>query len=249
MSDRIAQLEQGIRNYQQAIESLIAVHRLQIGYHGNQPVSDSEPVGTERSAKDKSIKLSPRFDEREEPERLSHAVQALWKVLLFHCNWLDESDREPEISGAIDAVIDAARVGSVSDSSQAIQEKHDHGAELAAAPTIPEYADIRAAREIEHKYRRELWLNHGHRGAALYGDDGEMQCHSCMPTWDYKRAPLADVESAAYTARMQRIGQALAGNQRAESGIASPAASPAQEEKSSKIEAGEAIERRQEEEK
>ena len=32
--------------------------------------------------------------------------------------------------------------------------------------------------ELEQKYRKELWLNHGHHG--LYGDDGEMQCIECL---------------------------------------------------------------------
>jgi hypothetical protein len=28
--------------------------------------------------------------------------------------------------------------------------------------------------------RRLLWLRHGCPCAALYGDDGEMQCHACV---------------------------------------------------------------------
>lgn len=32
--------------------------------------------------------------------------------------------------------------------------------------------------ELEQKYRKELWLNHGHHG--LYGDDREMQCIECL---------------------------------------------------------------------
>ena len=60
---------------------------------------------------------------------------------------------------------------------------------------------------IEHRYRRLLWLVHGHIG--LYGDDGEMQCSLCAPTWDYKRMPLADVEAAANSANLERIAQAF----------------------------------------
>jgi hypothetical protein len=46
------------------------------------------------------------------------------------------------------------------------------------------------------RLRRFLWLNHGH-AAVLYGDDGEMQCKDCIPTWDYLRAPIRDVLAAA----------------------------------------------------
>lgn len=53
----------------------------------------------------------------------------------------------------------------------------------------------------EHALRHQLWLNHGHRTpAALYGDDGEMQCHACHRDghpWDYKRAPLVELVPAA----------------------------------------------------
>jgi hypothetical protein len=60
--------------------------------------------------------------------------------------------------------------------------------------------------ELERKYRTLLWLGHGHDG--LYGDDGEMQCGKCRP-FDYKRAPLADVEAAAERARMEAVKAAL----------------------------------------
>lgn len=52
---------------------------------------------------------------------------------------------------------------------------------------------------VELAIRRELWIGHGH-GPALYGDDGEMQCYACLPTWDYRRAPLAEVTHAALVA-------------------------------------------------
>jgi hypothetical protein len=59
--------------------------------------------------------------------------------------------------------------------------------------------------EMEFKYRRLLWLVHGHRG--IYGDDGEMQCGECAKFGcdDYKRAPLVDVERAAAATRLERI--------------------------------------------
>ena len=61
--------------------------------------------------------------------------------------------------------------------------------------------------ELEQKYRKELWLNHGHHG--LYGDDGEMQCIECHPygATDYKRDPLDKVEHATFRARMARAAQ------------------------------------------
>lgn len=46
---------------------------------------------------------------------------------------------------------------------------------------------------VERRYRAELWLHHGHAGVALYGDDGEMQCSRCRQ-WDYRRAPLDELE-------------------------------------------------------
>lgn len=38
------------------------------------------------------------------------------------------------------------------------------------------------------------WLNHGCAGPSLYGDDGEMQCHSCR--LDFKRDSVRDIELA-----------------------------------------------------
>jgi hypothetical protein len=43
---------------------------------------------------------------------------------------------------------------------------------------------------IEQQLRKEWWLNHGCPFSALYGDDGEMQCSACAPTWDFRRTPL-----------------------------------------------------------
>jgi len=37
-----------------------------------------------------------------------------------------------------------------------------------------------------------LWLRHGCNGASLYGDDGEMQCNTCMI--DFKRDDPLDIE-------------------------------------------------------
>ncbi len=46
----------------------------------------------------------------------------------------------------------------------------------------------------EHKLRELLWLRHGCSVAALYGDDGEMQCGHCLI--DFKRASAEEIETA-----------------------------------------------------
>lgn len=64
---------------------------------------------------------------------------------------------------------------------------------------------------IEQKYRKLLWLGHGHIG--LYGDDGEMQCAMCgakYRVWDYKREPLEAVERAAMAANQERVAEVIA---------------------------------------
>ncbi len=40
--------------------------------------------------------------------------------------------------------------------------------------------------------RKLLWLRHGCSAHALYGDDGEMQCHTCGI--DFKRARAEYIE-------------------------------------------------------
>lgn len=79
--------------------------------------------------------------------------------------------------------------------------------ELAAAKVALQQAGERE-QTTEQRLRQELWLNHGHDG--LYGDDGEMQCGRCLPVFDYKRAPLADVIAAADKARLERLAKAIA---------------------------------------
>lgn len=46
--------------------------------------------------------------------------------------------------------------------------------------------------------RKWLWLNHGCPIAALYGDDGEMQCgnHRHPLVWDFQRQPIIDILKA-----------------------------------------------------
>lgn len=62
---------------------------------------------------------------------------------------------------------------------------------------------ITAAFDTE-RMREILWLGHGH-GPYLYGDDGQMQCRPCSPTWDYKNAAIADVVRAAFAPPPLRI--------------------------------------------
>jgi len=61
----------------------------------------------------------------------------------------------------------------------------------------------------EFKYRRQMWMSHGH--GSIYGDDGEMQCIECRDygTTDYKRDPLDKVEDAFHRACMARLEKAM----------------------------------------
>jgi len=44
--------------------------------------------------------------------------------------------------------------------------------------------------------RRLLWQNHGCPVNALYGDDGEMQCHACVI--DFLRMPAERIEQVFF---------------------------------------------------
>ena len=61
---------------------------------------------------------------------------------------------------------------------------------------------------IESALRRELWINHGCPFAALYGDDGEMQCGQCLI--DFKRMPIADLVQKIADQRLTRAGLEIA---------------------------------------
>lgn len=45
--------------------------------------------------------------------------------------------------------------------------------------------------DTEARVRELLWVNHGCAVTALYGDDGERQCHVCKV--DFKRYPLPEL--------------------------------------------------------
>lgn len=53
------------------------------------------------------------------------------------------------------------------------------------------------------RLRQELWLGHGCSFAALYGDDGEMQCHTCR--LDFKRAPVQDLVAFVEHRRLRLV--------------------------------------------
>ncbi len=60
--------------------------------------------------------------------------------------------------------------------------------------------EIKGTVEGEIILRRLLWFRHGCSHPALYGDDGQMDCNSCII--DFKDTPAKDIES-----RFQRIGE------------------------------------------
>lgn len=73
-------------------------------------------------------------------------------------------------------------------------------------------ADAEAVRAENRTLRELLWSGHGHTG--LYGDDGEMQCATCMI--DYKRDSASEIErkrtangQRALMARRQEEGQTM----------------------------------------
>ncbi len=47
--------------------------------------------------------------------------------------------------------------------------------------------------DSELRLRKMLWQRHGCSGPALYGDDGELQCNSCMI--DFRRNTPAEIEA------------------------------------------------------
>ncbi len=60
---------------------------------------------------------------------------------------------------------------------------------------VPGEFIVKLVMEKENKDLRELlWLRHGCSFPALYGDDGEMQCHHCMI--DFKRDNVKKISQA-----------------------------------------------------
>lgn len=55
----------------------------------------------------------------------------------------------------------------------------------------------------DFEWRRLLWLKHGCGLAALYGDDGELQCHACK--LDFRRMTAGEVESFWFQREVERL--------------------------------------------
>ncbi len=62
----------------------------------------------------------------------------------------------------------------------------------------------------EEMLRYEWWLGHGCFGAALYGDDGEMQCNASTCRKDFKRDPLAGLQRHVTERRLATLGERVA---------------------------------------
>lgn len=56
---------------------------------------------------------------------------------------------------------------------------------------------VSALESEQRLLRTMLWFRHGCSGPALYGDDGELQCHACMI--DFKRDSIVDIETKFFT--------------------------------------------------
>jgi len=56
-----------------------------------------------------------------------------------------------------------------------------------------------ATLKANKKLRELLWLRHGCSISALYGDDGEMQCHSCQI--DFKRDSIEVIKKCLHSKR------------------------------------------------
>lgn len=89
---------------------------------------------------------------------------------------------------------------------ESLVNENNAGSKLNAALAENNYYLVSKLGDIDLKYRRMLWLNHGHQG--LYGDDGEMQCAQCRPHWDYKRMPLEQLEAQVHKLKMVEIAKA-----------------------------------------
>jgi len=62
--------------------------------------------------------------------------------------------------------------------------------------------------EVENSIlRRLLWLSHGCPFPALYGDDGEMQCHACV--LDFKRDSAQKIEGRLREIGLQKYKESL----------------------------------------
>lgn len=73
-----------------------------------------------------------------------------------------------------------------------------------------EVARLTADREqIELELRQGWCLSHGCPQAALYGDDGEMQCNALTCRRDFKREPLSELREYVHNRRLATVREAL----------------------------------------
>lgn len=77
------------------------------------------------------------------------------------------------------------------------ERKHYFATEAALLDLL---SDRSAVPTRENDLRMHWWLSHGCGPAALYGDDGEMQCSACMV--DFKRLSGSEISAALKNARM-----------------------------------------------
>lgn len=91
--------------------------------------------------------------------------------------------------------------GAITDALLAFAEKH---AQRYGARKLLEGSDEQILREL-------VWYGHGCSGAALYGDDGEMQCAECRI--DFKRDSVTEIQQRLQARNLQR-GAALAALER-----------------------------------
>ena len=62
---------------------------------------------------------------------------------------------------------------------------------------------------VEQRLRSEWWLGHGCTFAALYGDDGEMQCNALTCHKDFKRDSLEHLRKHVDARRLALAASAL----------------------------------------
>lgn len=69
---------------------------------------------------------------------------------------------------------------------------------MSSTPSLSEAPGAASDEMLE--LRRGWWLSHGCSGVALYGDDGEMQCHDCRI--DFRRYAPREIEIGIKNARL-----------------------------------------------
>lgn len=76
--------------------------------------------------------------------------------------------------------------------------------------TPPDPAVPRSPQWIEMRLRQEWWTGHGCPFAALYGDDGEMQCNAATCRKDFKRDSIESLRQHVEARRLSRWTESAA---------------------------------------